>query len=166
MTLPEILFYVFGAVSIATAATLVAAVRSTVAATLSLVGTLLALAGIYVLLGAHLMAAIQVMLHAGAIVVLFLFVVMFHDLRPDAVPTGRQRAFRVGAALVSFLLLYRVLRAMGPLGEAPPAPAGFGGYRQLGISLYTDYVLLVEVAALVLTTAIVGALILVRKRSD
>ena len=52
------------------------------------------------------------------------------------------------------------------LPAPPPLPPGFGGYRQLGIALYTDYVLLVEVASLLLTAAIVGALILAKRKID
>ena len=50
--------------------------------------------------------------------------------------------------------------------EPPPAPAGFGGYHEVGIALYTDYVLLVEMASLVLLAAIVGALILAKRKVD
>lgn len=164
MTLPEILFYAFAAIAVVSAAIMVGALRSTVGAVVGLVCTMVSLAGIYVLLGAHLVAAIQILVYAGAIVVLFLFVVMFYDLRRDTVPTGRQRALRVGGALLGVFLLDRGLRLLGPMGEPPPLPEGFGGHRQLGIALFTDYVLLVEVVALLLTTAIVGGLILTRKR--
>ena len=60
--------------------------------------------------------------------------------------------------------LLRLLRIGLP--EAPPLPEGFGGYRQIGISLYPDYVLLVEITSLLLLAAIVGALILAKRKVD
>ena len=166
MTFPEILFYAFAAIAVVAASIMVGALRSTVGSIVGLVSCMLSLAGIYVLLGAHLVAAIQVLVYAGAIVVLFLFVVMFYDLRRDALPTGRHRVLRVLGALLGVFLLDRGLRVLGPLGEAPPLPEGFGGHRELGLALFTDYVLVVEVVALLLTTAIVGGLILTKKRPE
>ncbi len=166
MTTPELLFYAFGAVAVISAAAVVGAVRNTVAATGGLVVVMTSLAGIYVLLEAHFVAAVQVLVYAGAIAVLFLFVVFFYDLRRDALPTGRQRLLRVGGALLGLLLLERGLRVLPAFGEPPPVPEGFGGYRQLGRALFTDYVLLVEVQALLLAVAIVGALILSKKKLD
>ena len=55
---------------------------------------------------------------------------------------------------------------MGRFPEVPPAPAAYGGYRALGIALYTDYVLLVEMTGLLLLAAIVGALILAKRKID
>ena len=76
---------------------------------------------------------------------------------------------KAGALLLSLVVLSELLRlfAGGLPAHAPPAaPAGFGGYRQVGIALYTDYVLLVEMASLLLLAAIVGALILAKRRID
>ena len=63
-------------------------------------------------------------------------------------------------------LLVEGLRVLGGFHEPPPLPEGFGGYRQLGLSLYTDYLLIVEVISLLLTAAIVGALILAKREID
>ena len=87
MTTPQILFYAFGALAILFALGMLLNVRNTVAAALCLVVTMVSLAAIYVLLEAHLVAAIQIMVYAGAIVVLFLFVVMLLNLRQDAFET-------------------------------------------------------------------------------
>jgi NADH-quinone oxidoreductase subunit J len=144
----QVLFYTFAVLAVVSALGMVLNVRNTVASALSLVVTMVALAAIYVLLEAHLVAVIQIMVYAGAIVVLFVFVVMLLNLRQDAFAPG-------------------LLRLLGPgLPEAPPLPDGFGGYRQLGIALYTDYVLLVEMVALLLLAAIVGALILAKRKID
>ena len=166
MTAPVFLFYFFAVAAVLSALGMVLNVRNTVAAAMSLVVTMVALAVIYVLLDAFLVAAIQVMVYGGAIVVLFLFVVMLLNLRSDAFAPARARLQKVAGALIGIALLAQIVRSTVELPEPPPLPPGFGGYRQLGIALYTDYVLLVEVASLLLTAAIVGALILAKRRID
>ncbi|MDH3520526.1 MAG: NADH-quinone oxidoreductase subunit J [Myxococcales bacterium] len=166
MEIPAILFYFFAALAVISALAVVLNVRNTVAAALNLVVTMVSLAVIYVLMEAHLVAAIQIMVYGGAIVVLFLFVVMLLNLRTDAFPPGRQRLMKLVAVPLGLLVLAQLLRASGGLPEAPPVPQGFGGYRQLGIALFTDYVLLAEMASLLLTAAMVGALILAKRKID
>ena len=167
MTFLQVLFYIFAALAVLSALGMVLNVRNTVAAALSLVVTMVALAAIYVLLEAHLVAVIQIMVYAGAIVVVFLFVVMLLNLRQDAFAPGRQWLLKAVGAVLGVLVLVQLLKLLGPgLPEAPPLPEGFGGYRQLGISLYTDYVLMVEMVALLLLAAIVGALILAKRKID
>jgi len=167
VTAPQILFYVFAALAVLFALGMLLNVRNTVAAAMSLVVTMVALAGIYVLLEAHLVAAIQIMVYAGAIVVLFLFVVMLLNLRQDVFAPGRQWLMKTAAALVGVAIGVQLLRLLSVgLPEAPPVPEGFGGYRQLGLALYTDYVLLVEMASLLLLAAIVGGLILAKRKIE
>ena len=165
MAVPVFLFYFFGALAVVFALGMVLNVRNTVAAALSLVVTMISLAVIYVLMEAHLVAAIQIMVYAGAIVVLFLFVVMLLNLRQDSFAPGRQWMLKSGAALVGLLVGAQLVQLLAvPLPEAPALPEGFGGYRQVGLALYTDYVLLVEMASLLLLAAIVGGLILAKRK--
>lgn len=167
MTVPAFLFYLFGGLAVLFALAMVLHVRNTVAAALSLVVTMISLAAIYVLLEAHLVAVIQIMVYAGAIVVVFLFVVMLLNLREDKFAAGRQWLLKTAAALVGVAALAQLLRLLRVgLGVAPPLPEGFGGYRQVGIALYTDYVLLVELVSLLLLAAIVGALILAKRKLE
>jgi len=162
-----ILFYLFGALAVLFALSMLLNVHNTVAGALSLVVTMVSLAAIYVLLEAHFVAAIQIMVYAGAIVVLFLFVVMLLNLRDDDFAPGRQRLVRVAGALAGVFALAQFLRWLAPgLPELPAVPAGFGGHRAVGIALYTDYVLLVELIALLLLAAIVGALVLAKRKLD
>ena len=165
MTTPVFLFYAFATLAVLSALGMVLNVRNTVAAAMSLVITMVSLAGVYVLLEAHLVAVLQIMVYGGAIVVLFLFVVMFLNLRTDAFAPRRQWAIKIAGALIGVVALAALLRLIpGLLPEAPPLPEGYGGYRQLGIALYTDYVLMVEMAGLLLLAAIVGALILAKRK--
>jgi len=166
VTVPVFLFYLFAGLAVVSALAVVANVRNAVAAAMSLVITMVSLAVIYLLLEAYLVAAIQIMVYAGAIVVLFLFVVMLLNLRSDDFAPGRQRLSKLAAALLGVFALAEFLRRSGSLPAAPPLPLGFGGYRTLGIALYTDYILLVEMASLLLTAAIVGALILAKRKID
>ena len=161
------LFYMFGAVAIVSALGMILNVRNTVASAMSLVVTMVALAAVYVLLQAFMVAVLQIMVYAGAIVVLFLFVVMLLNLRTDEFPPGRQRLLKFFSALIGVVVLAQVLGVLGgEVPEAPAPPEGYGGYRQVGIALYTDYVLLVEMASLLLLAAIVGALILAKRKID
>ena len=167
MTTQQILFYAFAALAVASALGMVLNLRNTVAAAMSLVVTMVSLAGIFVLLEAHLVAAIQIMVYGGAIVVLFLFVVMLLNLRADEFAPGRQWLTKLAAGLVVLAAGAELIRLLsGELPEPGELPPGFGGYRMVGISLYTDYVLLVEMASLLLLAAIVGALILAKRKID
>jgi len=170
MTVETILFYVFGTLAVVSALGMVLNIRNTVASAMSLVVTMVSLGAIYLLLEAYLVAAIQIMVYGGAIVVVFLFVVMLLNLSIDEFPPGKQRVVKLAVVIGGLAILAQVLVALGqdPLLAAQPqaVPEGFGGYRQLGISLYTDYVLLVEMASLLLLAAIVGALILAKRKID
>jgi NADH-quinone oxidoreductase subunit J len=170
VTVETILFYVFGSLAVVSALGMVLNTRNTVASVMSLVVTMVSLGAVYLLLEAYLVAAIQIMVYGGAIVVLFLFVVMLLNLSTDEFPTGKQRVVKLAVVIAGVAILAQVLIALGqdPLLAAQPeaVPEGFGGYRQLGILLYTDYVLIVEMASLLLLAAIVGALILAKRKID
>jgi NADH-quinone oxidoreductase subunit J len=166
MTVPAFLFYAFAVLAVVSALGMVLNVRNTVAAAMSLVVTMVALAGIYVLLEAHLVAVIQIMVYGGAIVVLFLFVVMLLNLRSDDFPPARQRLLKLAVTGLLVFVAFELIRLALGQPEPPALPEGFGGYRAVGIALYTDYVLLVEMASLLLTAAIVGALILAKRKID
>jgi NADH-quinone oxidoreductase subunit J len=170
MTVETILFYVFGTLAVVSALGMVLNIRNTVASAMSLVVTMVSLGAIYLLLEAYLVAAIQIMVYGGAIVVLFLFVVMLLNLSTDEFSPGRQRFVKLAVVIAGVAILAKVLIVLSgeSLLAAQPetVPEGFGGYRQVGIALYTDYVLLVEMVSLLLLAAIVGALILAKRKID
>jgi NADH-quinone oxidoreductase subunit J len=162
-----VLFYLLSGIAVASALAMVLNVRNTVAAAMSLVITMIALGGVYVLLEAHLIAVIQIMVYAGAIVVLFLFVVMLLNLRRDEFPPMRQRVTRYLGAVLGAAVLIPFLRLLpGSLRDSAPLPEGFGGYRQAGTALYSDFVLPFEVTSLLLLAAIVGAVMLAKRSID
>ena len=166
-----VFFYVFAALALVSALAMVAFVRNAFAGVLSLTVTMVCLAGIFVLLDAHLVAAIQIMVYAGAILVLILFVVMLLNLREDDfghTTPGRATLKILGATLAVCAFVAVVTQLSQVLPTSMPAaealPEGFGGYRAMGVALYTDYVVPVEIAGLLLLGAIVGAVILAKRR--
>jgi NADH-quinone oxidoreductase subunit J len=170
MSAEATLFYIFGALAIISALGMVLNLRNTVASAMCLVGTMVCLGAIYLLLEAYLVAAIQIMVYGGAIVVLFLFVVMLLNLATDEFPRSGVRFTKFVVMCVAGAILARVLPALSGnpslVVQSEVLPEGFGGYRQVGIALYTDYVLLVEMASLLLLAAIVGALVLAKRKID
>jgi NADH-quinone oxidoreductase subunit J len=160
------LFYFFAFIAIVGALGMLLNTKNTVAGALCLVATMCSLGAIYVQLDAYLVGALQIMVYAGAILVLFLFVVMLLNLRHDAFGTsGRAKpvlatlgVLALGAGFLSLL--------PGAFGPAEAIPAGFGGYRAVGAELFTDYVLAFEVTSLLLLGAMIGAVILAKRKID
>jgi NADH-quinone oxidoreductase subunit J len=163
----EWFFYGAGALAIVSALGMVLNVRNTVAAAMSLVVTMIALAVIFVVLEAHLVAALQIMVYAGAIVVVFLFVVMLLNLRSDAFEPPRQRALKAaGAALAVGVGAAFLTLVPDSLPTVREIPEGFGGYRAVGAELFTRFVLPFEITSLLILAAVVGAVVLAKRRLD
>jgi NADH-quinone oxidoreductase subunit J len=165
----QVLFYSFAAISVVSAVAMVLFVRNIVAGAMSLVVTMISLAGVYVLLEAHLVAVIQIMVYAGAILVLFLFVIMLLNIGTDSFGPARpyQVVFKTIGAVGLLLVAATLGRRVGAgLPTYSPAPEGFGGYAEVGVQLFTRYAVPVEVAGFMLLAAIVGAVVLAKRRID
>lgn len=135
---------------------------------LALVVTLFLLAVVFVFLEAHMIAALQVIVYAGAIMVLFLFVIMLLNLQDDAAETrGSDRiALRAGAWLGGGVLAGELVALFLRLPLAAPsaAPEGYGGAAVVARSLFTDYLLPFELTSILLLIAVVGAVVLAQRR--
>jgi len=167
VTASEWIFYLFAGLSVVSALAMVLNVRNTVASAMSLVVTMISLAVIYVVLEAYLIAALQIMVYAGAIVVVFVFVVMLLNLRRDDFSAQRQIGLKILAGCVAALAALVFLRWIpAALPAVGPVPEGFGGYREVGRALYTDFVLPFEVTSLLLLAAMVGAVVMAKRRLD
>jgi NADH-quinone oxidoreductase subunit J len=162
------LFWIFSVAALGGAVGVVGNVRNPINSALNLVVSMLALAGLYVLLEAQFVGLIQVMVYAGAIVVLFLFVIMLLNLRGSGTSGAETQPLVkiAGTAIVavSGLFLVRVLAS----GRAPwpDVDASYGTTRALGEALYTDYVLAVQLAGVLLLAGILAAVVLAKKRID
>ncbi len=168
MSLPlaDVLFYVFAALTLACGALVVANPfsRNPVTSAMFLVLTIVGLAGLFVLLHAFFLAAVQVLVYAGAVMVLFLFVIMLLDLKEEE--RRRIRAFGFAAGLVSGIamlaIFLRALMATHPGRDLPP-PSVEGTTAPLGKLLFTQYLLPFEIVSVLLLVAIVGVILLSKK---
>ncbi len=162
------LFWIFSSAAIGSALGVVGSVRSPMNSALNLVLSMLALAGLYVLLEAQFVGLIQVMVYAGAIVVLFLFVIMLLNLRGSgAVGADNQPiAKAIGAIVAVGATLWLARRLAAGRAPWPDVDLEFGTTRAIGEALYTDYVLAVQVAGVLLLAGIVAAVVLAKKKID
>src|SRR5574338_539230 len=170
MEFKTFVFYFLAAIMVV-AALRVITVRNPVHAALFLVLTFFNAGGIWLLLQAEFLAITLVMVYVGAVMVLFLFVVMMLDINLDRIREGFWSYLPVGALVGVLMLIEMVMVLSGryfgldAMPVPPAAQAGFSNTRELGRVLYTDYVYPFELASLVLLVAMVAAVALtLRKR--
>jgi NADH-quinone oxidoreductase subunit J len=171
MEFTQLVFYFFGGVMLLSAA-LVVLVRNPVHAALYLVLAFFTAAALWILLYAEFLAITLVLVYVGAVMVLFLFVVMMLDINLDLLREGFWRHLPLGLfvgvlmVLEMGLLIARGAAESGPAATAAPA-AGYSNTKALGQVLYTDYVFPFEIAAVILLVAIVAAIALtLRSRKE
>ena len=169
--LESVLFYSLAAVILGFGVLVITA-QNTVHCVMFLVANFLAVAVIYVMLGAEFLAVVQVLVYAGGIVVLYLFVVMLVNLaRPPDAQLDTRRQSRLGIGLgavmlaeISAILVYSAARSPAPVAAAGgPSAAGLGNTEVIGLLLYTDYLVPFELASMLLLVAMVGAILLAKK---
>ncbi len=169
----QLFSFLVAAVIIITGALGVVLARNPVHAALFLIQTLFGVAVEFLVVEAHFLAAIQVIVYAGAIVILFLFVIMLlgvdksENIRVEPIIGQRPAAVVVGAAILG-LLLAVASSVSGPTG-APSTRGSLGddnlNVNTLAESIFTDYVFAFEVTGLLLTVAVVGAVVMARRIS-
>ena len=169
-----ILFYLFAAVAVV-ASLLVIAQRNPIYSVLFLIASFGALSGLYVLLEAPFVAMIQIIVYAGAIMVLFLFVVMLlnaphedteEDLERGVRPPSSGRV-KVFGSLLAILLVVELVGVVVASRRAPIAFAGqaVSSVAAIGRSLFTEYAFPFEVTSVLILVALVGAIVLARRES-
>lgn len=161
-------FLVFAAIAVISAVNVVLQ-RHPIASALSLIGVMGSLAVLYLLLGAEFIAMAQIIVYAGAVMVLFIFVIMLLNAGAE-VRRGRSWTAQVFGipAIIALVAL------MGFFIEHGFADAGFvkfgnftgGSAQSVGYALFTDYLLPFEVTSVLILVAIVGAIVLARKEMD
>jgi len=166
-----IIFYVFAVATVISACAVVT-VRNPVHAALFLVLTFFTSAVIWLSLEAEFLAISLVLVYVGAVMVLFIFVVMMLDINIARMREGFVRYLPLGLAVAAIMLLMMLGVVTSDvfvmeLGSVPmPKPADYSNTKALGAVLYTDYVLAFEIAAVILLVAIIAAISLtMRKRS-
>src|SRR5437868_13926599 len=163
-----ILFMIFAAVAVICAINLVVQ-RHPISSALSLVGVMAALAALYLLLGGEFIAAAQLVVYAGAIMVLFLFVIMLLNAGTEPKANIRPWGKYLGMPLlVAFLgIMAWVVQEMLPATDGVKFGAFTGGTAgDIGKSLFTVYLLPFEVTSVLILVAILGAIVLARKEVD
>jgi NADH-quinone oxidoreductase subunit J len=162
-------FYAFGAIAVA-ASLLVIAQRNPIYSVLLLIASFGALSGLYVLLEAPFVAVIQIIVYAGAIMVLFLFVVMLLNAPHEETefdervhPLRRRGPMRFGAAL-AVVLVVELAWALGRGGDSGNFPAGaVASVDAIGRLLFTEYAFPFEVTSILILVAMLGAVLLARR---
>jgi NADH-quinone oxidoreductase subunit J len=170
MSAEQILFGAFASLTVLSAVGVVV-LKNPIACAMSLVATFFFLAGIYILLWAHTVAALQVLVYAGAIMVLFLFVIMLLSINETgpAIQLSFSRVLGVVATVALFASLARAfwkLPATTELSWTQDANklAAFGSIKEVGAVMYTQWLFPFEAVSLLLLVAIVGAVVVAKSR--
>lgn len=166
-----ILFYIFGGVAVLASLGLVSG-RNPVHSALFMVVVFFVMSALFVLLGAEFLAAAQILVYAGAIMVLFLFVIMLLRLQPEELRNTSRHALQKFFGIVLSLVLVAQIALIvrggmfnGAKGSfTPEAVSGFGGNTEaVAAVLFTDYLFPFELTSAILLMAIVGAVVLTKK---
>lgn len=158
-----VLFILFGAIAVC-GAIMVVTRKHPMASALYLILTLFAVAALFVLRQAHFLAAVQVIVYAGAVVVLFVFVIMLINVPENRLPVERATTMRVlGVLAAGFFILESAVLArrfwmpIGPVAEV-------GTVEAVGRALFTDYLLAFEITSVLLLAAVIGAIALAKRK--
>lgn len=161
----QYLFYAFALISIISAFLVVSA-RSPINSVIALIVCFLSIAGHYVLLNAQFLAMVHVIVYTGAIMVLFLFVIMLLNLNSYTEPR-KSIVTRISAVFAGGLFLLTLLAAVRHGVEVAAAPGtpdpGVGLVRSVGMALFNEFLLPFEVSSVLFLSAMVGALMLAKK---
>ncbi len=157
----DALFWIFSLAAVVSGV-MVVACRNTINCAMALVCSMFFIAGLFVLLGAYFLAAVQILVYAGAVMVLFLFVIMLLDVATEL--KRRLRHFQIALSILVALafgaVLFHVQKKAPLLSFAKTSPPGT--VEAVGKSLFTEYLVPFEVTSLLLLVAIIGVILLTR----
>ncbi len=169
MIFSSVLFYFYAIVTVVAAIAVVTA-RNPVHAALSLVLTFFSAAALWILMEAEFLGIVLVLVYVGAVMVLFLFVVMMLDINIEEMRAGFVKFLPVGlfvAAIMAVEMITVLASSSFRKAQPEPASADYSNTEALGEILYTEYVFAFEIAAVILLVAIIAAITLaMRKRPD
>jgi NADH-quinone oxidoreductase subunit J len=166
------LFFIFAVIAIASAVMMIVH-RNPIYCALFLIIALFALAGLFVLLNAPFIAAVHIIVYAGAIMVLFLFIIMLLNLTTDLArerPGRMMQLFGILLAVALFVQLGFIFQsgAMDTLGlsQSSQSPSAVGDTHTIGKLLFTKYLFPFEAASVLLLSAIIGSVILAKRKTE
>jgi NADH-quinone oxidoreductase subunit J len=168
----QIVFYVLSGLTVLGALAVIVPpfARNPLHAAVALLATFSLLAGLFVMLSAHLLAILQILVYAGAVMVLFVFVIMLLNLRREDLGGFRVTSWKILGGVAAFLVAVRVSMVAGaavskwtPADLDTPALKAFGGVHEVGMALTTRFFLPFEVTSILLLVAIIGALVVARR---
>ncbi len=161
-----LLFYLFSFVAVLCALTMISSKKAIVSA-VNMVVVMFSIAGLFALQNAHLLAALQILVYAGAIMVLFLFVIMLLNIREKGGLLGARQPF---LQLIGVMVITALFTPLVSFYRGGPSVGGsiegFGTTASVGRLLFTEYLLPFEIASVLLLAALVGAVILTKNRAD
>jgi NADH-quinone oxidoreductase subunit J len=163
----QVIFYILAALAIA-GALMVVTRKNAVRSAVYLVVTMCAIAGLFVQLGSLFIAALQVIVYAGAIMVLFLFVIMMLNLKKDEFGFDSRIFQRTFAFILAALFLIQIvsIAAKFPYRAAQPVSMLMGNINSISFKLFYDYLYPFEIVGVLLLAAIIGAVVIARKKGD
>jgi NADH-quinone oxidoreductase subunit J len=166
-TVPDVLFYVFATLTLLCGALVIANPfsRSPVTSAMFLVLTIISMTGLFVLLHAFFLAAVQIIVYAGAVLVLFVFVIMLLDLKEEQ--RRKIKFFGVAAGLVSVGTLAGIfVKSLASIKPGTAEPTLEGETYALGDMLFKHYTLPFEIVSVLLLVAMVGVILLSKKKLE
>lgn len=172
MTTEQVIFYVLatGAVASSAAMLLPPMGRSPIHSAMSLIVSFFFLAGLYALLSAHLLTAIQIIVYAGAVMVLFTFVIMLLNQSESEIQEPKITAGKVFAGILALFVFGKLATAIMLASQGTvsvdltqPGYAGFGSVKEVGRMMYTSFLVPFELVSVLLLVAAVGAVVLAKR---
>jgi NADH-quinone oxidoreductase subunit J len=161
-----VIFFVLAVVAVAAGVGVIAQ-RSAVRSALFLLVNFCCLAGLYILLNAQFVAVVQVIIYAGAVVVLFLFVVMLLGVEQAEEAPDTRRYQWIAGALLGLVLVAGIIWALLLAGGGPVKTfAAADNVREIGVAMLTEFAIPFEMVSLVLLVAIIGAVVLAKRRLE
>lgn len=165
--MPATLFYILAPLTILAGYVMITR-RHPMTAAVSLVVCFVALAGLYAMLSAPLMAILQILVYAGAIMALVVFVLMLLNVQDEDLPAepGIYWKTMLGMLVMTpvFVLLVSAIRRFPTSGLGPEVPANFGSIEEVGKLLFNNFGFPFELISLLLTVAVVGVVVLAKRR--
>lgn len=164
----DLFFILFGILAIGGAVTMIS-VKDPMYATLGLLISILAVGGLFALLNASFLFMVQIIVYAGAVLTLFLFLLMFLNIKTEDLPEEPKKYHLIALGAVLMipinLLIFKALSTLPNIEMELVENTDFGTIKTLGMQLYTDWLLPFELISILLLVALIGVIVLVKQKS-